>query len=160
STARGSIPRAPVNRFSSRLTTPTVSARSPPHIVSDDDPASYPSRTPDPPGGHPVLPPVDREISARATVNRRRGRRQRGPLLGPCGNEPERTDGGAAKNDAPSFEPQPNTGQTRRGRAVMTIKELTERRELAHRTNDGFDVTLFWSKASNRVTVSVFHARS
>jgi len=42
----------------------------------------------------------------------------------------------------------------------MTIKELTERRELAHRTNDGFDVTLFWSKASNRVTISVFHARS
>jgi len=42
----------------------------------------------------------------------------------------------------------------------MTIKELTESRELAHRTNDGFDVTLFWSKASNRVTISVFHARS
>ena len=42
----------------------------------------------------------------------------------------------------------------------MTIKELTERRELAHRTNDGFDVTLFWSKASNRVTISVYHARS
>ena len=42
----------------------------------------------------------------------------------------------------------------------MTINELTERRELAHRTNDGFDVTLFWSKASNRVTISVFHARS
>jgi hypothetical protein len=42
----------------------------------------------------------------------------------------------------------------------MTIKELTERRELAHRTNDGFDVTLFWSKASNRVTIAVFHARS
>ena len=42
----------------------------------------------------------------------------------------------------------------------MTITELTEWRELAHRTNDGFDVTLFWSKASNRVTISVFHARS
>ena len=42
----------------------------------------------------------------------------------------------------------------------MTIKELSERRDLAHRTNDGFDVTLFWSKASNRVTISVFHARS
>ena len=42
----------------------------------------------------------------------------------------------------------------------MTTIELTERRELAHRTNDGFDVTLFWSKASNRVTISVFHARS
>jgi hypothetical protein len=42
----------------------------------------------------------------------------------------------------------------------MTTKELTERRELAHRTNDGIDVTLFWSKASNRVTISVLHARS
>jgi hypothetical protein len=36
----------------------------------------------------------------------------------------------------------------------------SERRELAHRTNDGIDVTLFWSKACNRVTISVFHARS
>jgi hypothetical protein len=42
----------------------------------------------------------------------------------------------------------------------MTIKELTERRELAHRTNDGIDVTLFWSKASNRVTISAFHAHT
>ena len=42
----------------------------------------------------------------------------------------------------------------------MTTKELTERRELAHRTNDGIDVTMFWSKASNRVTISVFHAGS
>jgi hypothetical protein len=41
----------------------------------------------------------------------------------------------------------------------MTTMELTERRELAHRTNDGIDVTLFWSKASNRVTISVFHVR-
>jgi hypothetical protein len=42
----------------------------------------------------------------------------------------------------------------------MTTIELPERRELAHRTNDGIDVTLFWSKAPNRVTISVFHARS
>ena len=42
----------------------------------------------------------------------------------------------------------------------MTTTELTERRELAHRTNDGIDVTLFWSKPSNRVTISVVHARS
>ena len=42
----------------------------------------------------------------------------------------------------------------------MTTVEVTERRELAHRTNDGIDVTLFWSRASNRVTISVFHARS
>jgi hypothetical protein len=42
----------------------------------------------------------------------------------------------------------------------MTTIEVPERRELAHRTNDGIDVTLFWSKASNRVTISVFHVRS
>ena len=42
----------------------------------------------------------------------------------------------------------------------MTTIELPERWELAHRTNDGIDVTLFWSKASNRVTISVLHARS
>jgi hypothetical protein len=42
----------------------------------------------------------------------------------------------------------------------MTTTELTERRELADRTNDGIDVTLLWSKASNRVTISVFRARS
>lgn len=42
----------------------------------------------------------------------------------------------------------------------MTTTELTERRELAHRTSDGIDVTLFWSKASDRVTISFFHARS
>ena len=42
----------------------------------------------------------------------------------------------------------------------MTTTEMTDRRELAHRTNDAIDVTLFWSKASNRVTISVFHARS
>jgi hypothetical protein len=42
----------------------------------------------------------------------------------------------------------------------MTTIELPERRELARRTNDGIDVTLFWSKALNRVTISVFHALS
>jgi hypothetical protein len=42
----------------------------------------------------------------------------------------------------------------------MSTIEMPEQRELAHRTNDGIDVTLFWSKASNRVTISVFHARS
>jgi hypothetical protein len=42
----------------------------------------------------------------------------------------------------------------------MTTKDLTERRELAHRTNDGIDVTLYWSKGSNQVAISVYHARS
>jgi hypothetical protein len=48
------------------------------------------------------------------------------------------------------------------GGTAMTTRdpELTERRELAHRINEGIDVTLFWSKASNRVMISVLHARS
>ena len=37
---------------------------------------------------------------------------------------------------------------------------LTERRELAHRTTDGIDVTLVWSQPSDRVTIAVFHSRS
>jgi hypothetical protein len=42
----------------------------------------------------------------------------------------------------------------------MTTIDVPERRELANRSNDGIDVSLFWSKASNRVTISVYHARS
>lgn len=37
---------------------------------------------------------------------------------------------------------------------------LTERRELAHRTTDGIDVTLFWSQPSNRVTIAVLDSHS
>ena len=37
---------------------------------------------------------------------------------------------------------------------------LTERRELAHRTTDGIDVTLFWSQPSNRVTIEVLDSHS
>ena len=57
--------------------------------------------------------------------------------------------------DAPAFRHN-STRTTGRGGVAMTTTELTERRELAHRRNDGIDVTLFWSKASNRVTISVF----
>ena len=42
----------------------------------------------------------------------------------------------------------------------MTTKELIERRELAHRSNDGIEVTLFWSKASNKVTIAVVDSHS
>jgi hypothetical protein len=42
----------------------------------------------------------------------------------------------------------------------MTAAELTERRELAHRTSDGIEVTLFWGKASNQVTIAVLDSRS
>lgn len=33
-------------------------------------------------------------------------------------------------------------------------------RELAHRTNDGIEVVLFWRQISNELTVSVFDQRS
>lgn len=42
----------------------------------------------------------------------------------------------------------------------MTATAFTERRELAHRTSDGIDVTLFWTKPSDRVTISVVDTRS
>jgi len=37
----------------------------------------------------------------------------------------------------------------------MTATTLTERRELASRTFDGIEVTLFWTQATDRVTVAV-----
>jgi hypothetical protein len=42
----------------------------------------------------------------------------------------------------------------------MTATTLTNRRELAHRTSDGIEITLFWSKPSNQVTVAVLDTRS
>jgi hypothetical protein len=42
----------------------------------------------------------------------------------------------------------------------MTAAAFAERRELAHRTGDGIEVTLFWSKSSNRVTVAVLDSHS
>jgi hypothetical protein len=42
----------------------------------------------------------------------------------------------------------------------MTATAFTARRELAHRTSDGIDVTLFWTKPSDRVTISVVDTRS
>jgi hypothetical protein len=42
----------------------------------------------------------------------------------------------------------------------MTATAFTQRRELAHRTSDGIEVTLFWSKPSNRVTIAVCDSRS
>jgi hypothetical protein len=42
----------------------------------------------------------------------------------------------------------------------MTATAHTERRELAHRTSDGIEVTLFWSKPSSRVTITVLDTRS
>ena len=42
----------------------------------------------------------------------------------------------------------------------MTATAFTERRELAHRTGDGIEVTLFWSEPSDQITIAVFDTRS
>jgi hypothetical protein len=42
----------------------------------------------------------------------------------------------------------------------MTATAFTNRRELAHRTSDGIEVTLFWSKSSNQVMIAVLDTRS
>lgn len=40
------------------------------------------------------------------------------------------------------------------------METTTSLRELAHRQNDGIDVTLFWAQATNRVTIAVLDTRS
>jgi hypothetical protein len=42
----------------------------------------------------------------------------------------------------------------------MTATTFTNRRELAYRTSDGIEITLFWSKPSNQVTIAVLDTRS
>jgi hypothetical protein len=42
----------------------------------------------------------------------------------------------------------------------MSATSLTERRELDHRTTNGIEVTLFWSTATNRVTIAVLDTHS
>jgi hypothetical protein len=42
----------------------------------------------------------------------------------------------------------------------MTATTFTDRRELAHRTSDGIEIALFWSKPSNQVTIAVLDTRS
>jgi hypothetical protein len=42
----------------------------------------------------------------------------------------------------------------------MTTTAFIDRRELSHRTSDGIEVTLFWSKPSDRVTIAVVDTRS
>jgi hypothetical protein len=51
----------------------------------------------------------------------------------------------------------PRSGQ--RGREIAATA-FTNRRELAHRTSDGIEVTLFCSTPSKRVTVAVHDTRS
>jgi hypothetical protein len=42
----------------------------------------------------------------------------------------------------------------------MEATTSPERRELAHRQNDGIHVTMFWDKSANRVTIRVLDTRS
>ena len=42
----------------------------------------------------------------------------------------------------------------------MTTSAATERRELAHRTSNGIDVTLFWTKSTNTVTIAALDTHS
>ena len=42
----------------------------------------------------------------------------------------------------------------------MTAISFTDRRELAQRTSDRIEVTLFWSKLSKRVTIAILDSRS
>jgi hypothetical protein len=42
----------------------------------------------------------------------------------------------------------------------MAATSFTDRRELAHRTSDGIEITLFWSKATDLVTIAVLDTRS
>ena len=42
----------------------------------------------------------------------------------------------------------------------MTATALTDRRELAHRTSDGTEISLFWTKPSSRVSITVLDTRS
>lgn len=42
----------------------------------------------------------------------------------------------------------------------MTTSAATERRELAHRTGNGIEVTLLWTESTNTVTIAVLDADS
>ena len=42
----------------------------------------------------------------------------------------------------------------------MSTTPSNDRRELAHRHNDGIGVTLFWNEGTTRVTVDVFDSHS
>lgn len=42
----------------------------------------------------------------------------------------------------------------------MTAAAFSQRSELAHRSSDGIEVTLFWSKPSDRITIAVVDTRS
>jgi hypothetical protein len=42
----------------------------------------------------------------------------------------------------------------------MNAAAFSQRRELAHRSSDGIEVTLFWSKPSDQITIAIVDTRS
>jgi hypothetical protein len=42
----------------------------------------------------------------------------------------------------------------------MTATTPTKRRELAHRSSDGIEVSLFWTKSSDRIAIAIIDTRS
>jgi hypothetical protein len=46
------------------------------------------------------------------------------------------------------------------GGPEMATSAATERRELAHRTGDGIEVTLLWTKSTNSVAIAVADTHS
>jgi hypothetical protein len=42
----------------------------------------------------------------------------------------------------------------------MSTTSSCARRELAHRQNDGIDITLFWNEGTTRVAIDVFDSHS
>jgi hypothetical protein len=46
------------------------------------------------------------------------------------------------------------------GGTEMATSTVTERRELAHRTTNGIDVTLLWTKSTNAVAIAVVDTHS
>jgi hypothetical protein len=46
------------------------------------------------------------------------------------------------------------------GGPEMATSAATERRELAHRTGDGIEVTLLWTKSTNRIAIAVADSHS
>jgi hypothetical protein len=42
----------------------------------------------------------------------------------------------------------------------MIATAPTDTRELARRTNDGFEVSMFWSESSNQITITVLDTRT
>jgi hypothetical protein len=59
----------------------------------------------------------------------------------------------------PPFNPLQLT-YVRPSTTAANLKDAADRRELAHRSNNGIEVTLFWTKATNAITLEVLDSSS